>query len=252
MKDRPIYVVIPALDEEESLPCVLADLAALPLDLADVLVVDNASQDRTAEVARALGATVLFESHRGYGAACLRGIEEIAKRVAPNETSDAIVVFLDADYSDYPEELVSLIEPILAGEADFVLGSRLLYPEARRAVPFPSRVGNWIASTVLFGLHRVRFTDLGPFRAITLSALEEIHMRDRSWGWTVEMQLRACQRGLRIREVPVRYRARHAGRSKISGSLSGGIRAGAKILWILARHILARTTPQNESRWQVG
>jgi glycosyltransferase involved in cell wall biosynthesis len=240
VRDLPIYVVIPALDEEESLPLVLADLAALPLELSDVVVVDNASRDRTAEVARELGATVLFEGQRGYGAACLRAIEYIVKRVAPAAASDAIVVFLDADYSDYPEELVALVEPILAGEADFVLGSRLLYPEARRAVPLPSRVGNWIASTILYGLHRVRFTDLGPFRAITLSALGGIHMRDRTWGWTVEMQLRACQRGLRIREVPVRYRARHAGNSKISGSLSGGIRAGVKILWVLARHIVAR------------
>ena len=237
MKDLPIYVVIPALDEEESLPLVLADLKALPRDLAEVVVVDNGSHDRTAAIAREAGATVLFEARRGYGAACLRAVAALTETTRRRGLDDAVVVFLDADHSDYPEDLERLVEPILSGRADFVMGSRLIDPEARAAVPLPSRVGNWFASSVLHALHGVRFTDLGPFRAISLSALMALSMRDRTWGWTVEMQMRACQLGLAIHEVPVRYRARHAGRSKISGSLWGGVRAGAKILWVLGRHL---------------
>jgi glycosyltransferase involved in cell wall biosynthesis len=250
--ERPIFVLIPALDEEESLPLVLDDLRASPQALAQIVVVDNGSRDRTAEVAREGGAVVLREARRGYGAACLRALEHVDEVVARSKDSDAIVVFLDADYSDHPEDLPALVQPILAGDVDFTLGSRLVLPDARAAVPFPSRVGNRIASLVLWALYGERFTDLGPFRAISLSALKRLGMRDRSWGWTVEMQLRACQRGLAILEIPVRYRARHAGRSKISGSLWGGARAAVKILWVLARHVLTHAEPASEPRWHAS
>lgn len=249
MRDWPIYVVIPALDEEASLPHVLSDLNALALDLAEVIVVDNGSLDRTPEVARAGGANLLYEPQRGYGAACQLALLQVAKSQAPRTETDAIVVFLDADYSDYPEDLERLVEPILNETADFVLGSRLVYANSRTAVPLPSRVGNFIASTILYFLYGVRFTDLGPFRAIRLSALDAIDMQDQTWGWTVEMQLRACQLGLSIREVPVRYRPRYAGRSKISGSLKGAALAAVRILWVLVQHSLTRRT---KSRWQAS
>jgi len=249
MRDWPIYVVIPALDEEESLPRVLSDLRALDRELAEIIVVDNGSRDRTPDVARAGGATLLHEAERGYGAACQEALRWVGATRARCAQSDAIVVFLDADYSDYPEDLESLVEPILQGAADFVVGSRLIDSQSRRAVPLPSRVGNSIASAVLYWLHGLRFTDLGPFRAIRLSTLEALEMRDRTWGWTVEMQLRAGQLDLAVREVPVRYRPRHAGRSKISGSFRGAALAAARILWVLARHSLAS---RPKFRWQTG
>lgn len=249
MRDWPIYVVIPALDEEASLPRVLSDLQALERDLAEIIVVDNGSRDRTPDVARAGGATLLYEAERGYGAACQQALQRVGKARAARKEADAIVVFLDADYSDYPEDLESLVEPILHGEADFVVGSRLIYSSARKAVPLPSRVGNLIASAVLYWLHGVRFTDLGPFRAIRLSALDSLEMQDRTWGWTVEMQLRAGQLDLAVCEVPVRYRPRHAGHSKISGSLRGAALAALRILWVLARHSLAS---RPKFRWQAG
>jgi glycosyltransferase involved in cell wall biosynthesis len=232
----PIFAVIPALDEEASLPFVLAALRAQPVEIEEIVVVDNGSCDATARVAEAGGASVLSEPRRGYGAACLCGIAHVEKRAGRTGAGDAVVVFLDADHSDHPEDLHQLVEPILARDADLVLGTRLVFPEARRAVPFPSRLGNGLAGALMRWRYGVRFTDLGPFRAVRLSALHRLRMRDRTWGWTVEMQLRACREGLSVREVPVRYRPRHAGSSKISGSLRGGLRAALKILAVLARH----------------
>lgn len=234
--ELPVFVVMPALDEEASLPLVLRDLRSQPVEIAETVVVDNGSRDATARVAREGGATLLCEPARGYGAACLRGIAHVEKRAAQALAGDAVVVFLDADHSDHPEDLPGLVEPVLRGDVELVLGSRLVFPEARGAVPLPSRVGNALASAVMRWRYGARFTDLGPFRAIRLSALQRLGMRDRTWGWTVEMQLRACREGLAVREVPVRYRARHAGCSKISGSLWGGLRAALKILAVLARH----------------
>lgn len=239
---RPIFVVIPALDEEASLPLVLADLARLPLPIFEVIVVDNGSTDRTAETARRAGATVLVEPQRGYGAACLRALRYIEASAlvasAPDASREPTIVFVDGDHSDHVEDLPRLLEPMLRDGAELVVGSRVRDAVSRAAVPIPSRVGNAFACTILRLLYGVRFTDLGPFRAIHWSALERLGMRDRTWGWTIEMQLRACQQGLRVAEQGVRYRRRHAGRSKISGSIVGGVRAAVKICFVIARHLL--------------
>jgi len=212
-------VIIPALNEEESLPLVLQEL---PSELVDrVFVVDNGSTDGTASVARAAGAVVVSEPRRGYGAACLAGI-------AAADGFD-VLVFLDADYSDYPQDLIELHAPVARGEADLVIGSRMVNAGARGALLPQARFGNWLASRLMRLLFGVRCTDLGPFRVITGAGLAALGMRDRDYGWTVEMQLRAHLRGLRVVEVPVRYRPR-LGQSKISGTVRGTIMAGYKIL----------------------
>lgn len=228
-----VVVVIPALDEEQSLPLVLA---AIPPGVEAVVVCDNGSRDRTAEVARAGGALVVHEPRRGYGSACLRALQAVRER--PEGPPDA-VCFLDADFSDYPEELPRLIEPLAAGEADLVLGSRMLLPESRAALLPQARFGNWLATWLIRRLWGVRFTDLGPFRAIRWDALEAVGMRDPDFGWTVELQIKAARRGLRALEVPVRYR-RRVGVSKITGTLKGTFAAGTKILTTIGRHGLDR------------
>jgi glycosyltransferase involved in cell wall biosynthesis len=227
-----IDVVMPALDEEAALPGVLAELRGTPA--RRVIVADNGSNDRTIEVARAGGAIVVEEAHRGYGAACLRALAE-CRRDPPD-----IVVFMDADGSDDPAELVRLVAPIERGEADIVLGSRLL-PGGRLepgALSPQARAGNLVATTMIRVLYGVRFTDLGPYRAAAWSALDVLEMRDRDWGWTAEMQVKAVRRGLRVVEVPASWRRRRAGRSKISGTVKGVVGAGYKILTTIARYSL--------------
>lgn len=229
---RRVVVLIPALDEEEALPRVLADLAAVAPDL--VVVVDNGSRDRTAEVARAAGAFVVAEPRRGYGSACLAGLAALARGAvpAPALRPADVVVFLDADRSDHAEDLPALVAPILADEADFVVGSRVLGGGSDALLP-QQRFGNALACFLMRVLFGARHTDLGPFRAIRADALGHLAMRDQGYGWTVEMQLKAAVAGLRVREVPVRYRTR-IGTSKIAGTLRGTVGAGAKILgWIL-------------------
>jgi glycosyltransferase involved in cell wall biosynthesis len=226
-----LVCVIPALDEERAVGEVIRGIP--PGSVRAVIVVDNGSRDRTAETARAAGALVVREPERGYGAACLRGIEE-ARRLG----ADAIV-FLDADRSDDPGDLPLVIGPILEGRADLVIGSRVRGVRERGALLPQARVGNFIATSWIRLLHGVRFTDLGPFRAVTVPALERLSMADRDFGWTVEMQVRAARLGLRSIEVPVRYRKR-IGTSKISGTLSGSIRAGTKILWVLFREVFRK------------
>ena len=218
--DRPrISVIIPVLDEEESLPLVLRDI---PPGLVDeVLVVDNGSTDRSAQVATAHGARVVPEPRRGYGSACLAGIAACQ--------ASGIIVFLDGDYSDYPQDMPELLRPLLEGSADLVLGTRMVIPESRRALLPQARFGNRLAAFLMRCLFGIRCTDLGPFRAIRSDALNELGMRDRDFGWTVEMQLRAKFSGLRVVEVPVRYR-RRVGVSKITGTFKGTILAGYKIL----------------------
>ncbi len=232
-----IAVVIPALNEETSLPLVLRDLPRHLVD--DVVVVDNGSEDRTAEVARSSGARVVSEPQRGYGAACQRGLTEIAQ--SPQGPPD-VVVFLDADYSDHPEELPHLVQPILDDRFDLVLGSRLAGKREPGAMPPQSVWGNRLACWLMRLLFGVRYTDLGPFRAIRWTALERLGLCDRNYGWTVEMQVKAARAGLRILEVPVSYR-RRIGTSKISGTVCGTFLAGTKILFLLARYGLFSRRP---------
>jgi len=223
-----VDVVIPALDEEAALPLVLA---AIPRNLVrNVVVGDNGSTDRTAEVAVEAGAVVVTEHERGYGAACLAALAHIRAGVAPD-----VVVFLDGDHSDHPEELPRLLAPIAAGNADLVIGSRTLGARERGSLTPQQLVGNAVASQALRLLYGVRYTDLGPFRAIRWSALERLGMRDRNYGWTVEMQIRAAKHDVPYAEVPVSYR-RRVGVSKVSGTIRGTLGASRKILWTLARH----------------
>jgi len=228
MPEPRIAVIIPAIDEEEAIGLVLAEI---PRVVSEVIVVDNGSRDRTAEVARAAGARVVHEPRRGYGQACLAGI------AAAEEVE--VFAFMDGDHSDYPSQLVDVLAPILSGSADLVIGSRSLGRRAPGAHPFHAVLGTRLCVGVMNLLIGTRATDLGPFRAITARALRRLEMRDRDFGWTVEMQVKAAQRGLKVREVPVDYR-RRIGHSKVSGTVSGTFLAGAKILGTIARHAFSR------------
>jgi glycosyltransferase involved in cell wall biosynthesis len=302
-----VVVLIPALNEEAGLANVLGALPAV----AAVIVVDNGSTDRTAEVARAAGALVVSEPRRGYGSACLAGLAALDRLLEPSadrmlaveteadgegglgslphrvedvpignppplrgragwgvidsanadstadsrdgdttmspesdpsvggvDTDDPILVFLDADFSDDPAELPNLVEPIRRGEAELVIGSRALGRREPGSMPLHSMEGNRVVCWLVSRLFRIPCTDLGPFRAIRRRTLARLGMTDRDFGWTIEMQIRAARAGLAVVEVPVRYR-RRIGRSKISGTIVGSVRAGFKILWTLARHALA-------------
>ena len=227
-EDAVIAVVIPALNEEASIGRVLS---AIPDWVDDVIVADNGSTDRTPEVARQHGARVVLEPERGYGAACLAGIAALR--------NPDIVVFLDADFSDHPEEMARLVDPILNGRAELVIGSRVLGEHEPGALTPQARFGNRLACALIRLIWGARFTDLGPFRAIRFTALQELKMRDRDFGWTVEMQVKAASRRMPSCEAPVSYR-RRIGRSKISGTLSGVVKAGIKILYTIFKHALLR------------
>ncbi len=209
-----VDAVIPAWNEADAIALVL-DAIPRPL-VRRIVVCDNGSTDGTAEIARAHGATVVREPRRGYGAACLRGLA--ALEADPPD----VVLFLDADLSDDPGEAGQILEPILAGRADLVIGSRTLGAREPGALTPQARFGNWLATRLLLALYGARFTDLGPFRAIRFRSLLDLGMRDRDFGWTVEMQIKAARAGLRTAEVPARYR-RRIGRSKISGTVSGSV-----------------------------
>ena len=231
-----VLVIIPAFNEARAIGRVIGDIPDTLVD--EVVVVNNASTDETEQNAHAAGATVLHEPRQGYGWACLRGID-YAKTKQPD-----VVVFLDGDYSDHPNEMPRLVAPIRRGEADFVLGSRIRGETEPGAMLPQAQIGNRIACTLMRWLWGADYTDLGPFRAIRFRDLLALNMQDTTFGWTIEMQIKAVRAGLRIREVPVSYRKR-VGVSKITGTISGTVKASAKILWTIGRFALA---PPDEVR----
>ncbi|HEX2834122.1 MAG TPA: glycosyltransferase family 2 protein [Thermoanaerobaculia bacterium] len=220
----PIALIIPALDEESAIGALLSAIDRQVV--RDVIVGDNGSRDATAEIARRGGASVVHVAERGYGAACAGALTQLAADVD-------IVLFMDADGSDDPGEIPLVLAPILRDEADLVIGARKTI-EAGALTP-QQRFGNWLATRLIALLHHHRYTDLGPFRAIRRELLDRIAMRDRRYGWTVEMQVRALQLGARVTEVPVRYRKR-VGQSKISGTVTGVIKAGWWILYTIFKY----------------
>ena len=222
-----VSVIIPVLNEEKAIAHVINDI---PKNIVhEIIVVDNGCTDRTAEIAAELGARVVTEQQKGYGSACLSGIAAV-------EYAD-IVVFLDGDYSDDPTEIPLLLQPIKDGNAEFVLGKRI--PVEKGALLPQAQFGNKLATLLMRIFFRVKYTDLGPFRAIVYTKLLTLDMKDKNFGWTIEMQLKAAKMGFHIREVPVSYRKR-IGTSKISGTLIGSIRAGTKILTTLFRYRIVR------------
>ena len=224
-----IRVIIPAFNEEQSIGKVIADI---PKDLVtEVIVCNNNSTDRTEQEAKEAGATVLSESRKGYGYACLTGIDYINSNFPDTD----IVVFLDGDYSDYPEQMTLVVDPILKKEMDLVIGSRALGQKEKGSMTFPQRFGNWLSGKLLKWLYKADFTDLGPFRAIKLSALNQLKMRDKTYGWTVEMQVKAARQNLKFCEVPVDYKKR-IGQSKVSGTLKGAVMAGIKIIYTILKY----------------
>ena len=228
--NRPIIdVIIPAFNEEKSIGHVVEDI---PKDwVRHILVCNNASTDSTAEVARARGAKVIDAPQKGYGNACLAGMDAITKMSPPD-----IVVFLDGDYSDHPEELPKLVAPIIEHGMDLVIGSRAKGDLEKGAMQPQQIFGNWLATHLIKTFYRVEFSDLGPFRAVAYPALLKMGMEDRNFGWTVEMQVKAAKLGLKCTEVPVTYRKR-IGVSKVSGTLTGTLRAGHKIIWTIFKYL---------------
>jgi glycosyltransferase involved in cell wall biosynthesis len=217
---KRVSVIIPAFNEQDSIGLVIRDI---PKHLAnEIIVVDNGSTDRTAEFARNAGARVVRENLRGYGAACLKGIASV--------NNPDIIVFVDGDYSDYPEEMGQIVTPVLKGEADLVIGSRIAGATSERVLPPHAYWGNRLTTWLINALYHHRFTDLGPFRAITCMGLKKLGMRDNNYGWTVEMQVKAIIHGLKVVEIPVSYRKR-IGKSKVSGTIAGSLKAGIKMLY---------------------
>jgi len=220
-----IKVIIPAYNEQDSIGHVLKDI---PTHVKEVIVISNASTDDTETVAAQGGATVLQENNRGYGNACLKGLEYIAQQTQKPD----IVVFLDGDYSDYPEQLDDIIKPILEQDVDMVIGARDKRFRESGSMTIPQVFGNWLATSLMRLFFGARFTDLGPFRAMKYDSLLELEMEDQTYGWTVEMQLKVLKKKMSYTEVPVKYRNR-IGVSKVSGTVKGAIFAGIKILgWI--------------------
>lgn len=223
-----IDVIIPVHNEAKSIAKVIADI---PKQVRHVVVVDNASTDNTAVVAKKAGAVCLYEGQKGYGFACLKGISYLNSL---KEKTD-ILVFLDGDYSDYPEELTHIVAPILEENYDLVIGARVAELREKGSMTFPQRFGNRLATKLMKLFYGAHFTDLGPFRAIKFQQLLSLNMQDKTYGWTVEMQLKAIKHKLKYTEVPVKYRNR-IGKSKVSGTLKGAIFAGVKILWWIFKY----------------
>lgn len=228
--DVIVSVIIPAFNEQNGVGQVIAEI---PKEIvSEIIVINNASTDKTERIASAAGATVLNEHTRGYGRACLKGIDYLIK----SSPHPDIVVFLDADHSDYPEEIEKLINPILTEGVDLVIGSRALGKKEKGAMTLQQIFGNWLATRLLALFYNAKFTDLGPFRAIRFSSLIALDMQDKTYGWTVEMQLKAAKKKMKCAEVPVRYRKR-IGFSKISGTVKGTIMAGYKIITTIIKYL---------------
>lgn len=227
MSSPIISVIIPAFNEEKSIGKVVTDI---PRDLvANVIVVNNNSTDNTVQVASDAGAIVLDEPRKGYGWACLKGIEK------SKELNTEIVVFLDGDYSDYPEEIIDVVRPILEQDCDMVIGSRVLGKREKGSLTPQQVFGNWLATRLMRIFYRARFSDLGPFRAIKAESLEQLKMSDKTYGWTIEMQIKAAKHKMKFTEVPVKYRKR-IGVSKVSGTVKGTILAGYKIIGAIFKY----------------
>ena len=220
-----IKVIIPAFNEEASIGKVIAEI---PNIVSEIIVVNNNSTDNTSETAKNAGATVLFQPKAGYGNACLKGMEYISEE----DIKPEIIVFLDGDYSDYPSELTKIVAPILEDDIDFVVGARVKALREAGSMTFPQRFGNALATKLMKIFFNSKFTDLGPFRAIKYEKLRALNMEDKTYGWTVEMQLKVLKKKFTYVEVPVKYKNR-IGTSKVSGTVKGAIFAGIKILsWI--------------------
>jgi glycosyltransferase involved in cell wall biosynthesis len=225
-----IVVIIPAINEENSIGKVVSEI---PKDLvSEIVVCNNGSSDKTEEVAKSAGATVLNEERKGYGWACLKGMEYASQlKIKPD-----IIVFIDGDYSDYPEEMRLVVQPIIEDRADFVIGSRALGNREKGSMTFPQVFGNWLATRLMRLFHRVRYSDLGPFRAIKYDALMSLGMKDKTYGWTIEMQIKAAKKKLRHTEIAVNYKKR-IGVSKVSGTVKGTILAGYKIILTIFKYL---------------
>ena len=225
-----IVVIIPAFNEENAVGKVVSEI---PKQLvSEVIVVNNNSTDQTSKAALAEGATVLFEPTKGYGMACLKGMDYLAN--TRKEPTD-VVVFLDADYSDYPEQMIEMVKPIQENQADLVIGSRALGKREGGSMTIPQVFGNWLATRLMRLFYRVRYTDLGPFRAIKYDKLLALKMADKTYGWTIEMQLKAAKQKMTHTEVPVNYKKR-IGESKVSGTIKGTIMAGFKIIFAIFKY----------------
>lgn len=228
-----INVIIPAFNEEQSIGKVIK---ATPDIVDDIIVANNNSTDQTQRVAEDAGATVVFEHQKGYGYACLKAMSHIAQK----EKTPDIIVFLDGDYSDHPEELTKLVDPIINEGYDFIIGARVKSLREKGSMTFPQIFGNWLATFLMKLIYGAKFTDLGPFRAIRYARLLQLNMQDKTYGWTVEMQLKALSHKLNYKEIPVNYRNR-IGESKVSGTVKGAIMAGIKILtWVFKYAVIKR------------
>ncbi len=227
---KNVDVIIPVYNEEGSIGLVIGDI---PKEIVnEVVVVNNLSTDNSVEVAKRAGATVVDQDKRGYGNACLKGIEYVdAKAVKPD-----ILVFLDGDYSDHPEELPALLKPIIEDDYDLVIGSRTTGSQEKGAMLPQAVFGNFLATSLIRLFYGFTFTDLGPFRVIKYESLKSLEMQDTTFGWTVEMQVKALKKGLKCIEVPVSYRKR-IGVSKITGTLTGTVKAGYKIIWTIFKYL---------------
>lgn len=223
-----VFVIIPAFNEQDSIGKVINDI---PKRVKEIVVVNNNSTDNTAKVASQFGAKVLNQTIQGYGAACLMGIDYLLKVAQTND----IVVFMDGDYADYPQELIQLIEPIESRKFDFVVGSRALGKAEAGSLTVTQQFGNWLAGKLIHLIYGLNVTDLGPFRALKLSSLQQLNMVDMNYGWTAEMQVKAAKKKLKYLEVPVNYKNR-IGVSKVSGTVKGTIMAGYKVLYTIFKY----------------